>query len=134
MRTPWKFQFYSQFDRKAKPTLLVPLVCLNHRSSETKVSSHSYYLQNDHNLTLNWWVFCIWYSLGWGRSATTPKTLLKCHETWHDYISTCFTLFEIKIGVSYFEMFVYKFFDYEWNFLKLHRSVKLDGLSISEKF
>ena len=37
---------------KAKPTFLLPLVCLNHRSSEAKISPHSYYLQNAHNFTL----------------------------------------------------------------------------------
>ena len=44
--------FILSSSEKAKPTFLVPLVCLNHRSSETKFSIHSYYLQNNDDLTL----------------------------------------------------------------------------------
>ena len=46
------FKFILSSSDKTKPTFSVPLVCLNHRSTETKLSTHSYYLQNEHNLTL----------------------------------------------------------------------------------
>ena len=44
--------FILSSSEKTKPTFLVPLVCLNHRSTETKFSTRSYYPQNEHYLTL----------------------------------------------------------------------------------
>ena len=46
------FKFVLSLSEKAKPAFLLSLVCVNPRSTETKFSTHSYYLRNDHNLTL----------------------------------------------------------------------------------